>query len=299
MLAARSRAEDGNRTQEQPATESVDVLVVGGGTAGAIAAIQAARAGARTMLIEMVGQLGGTTTTGGVAYPGLFHAWCRQVIAGIGWELVHKSVQLDTGILPDFSKPPRVHHLHQIHVNGPLYAALLEEAFLEAGGRLHYYELARTVRPVETGYELELTGRESGRRVVCKQLVDCTGDANLIGKLGLPRRREKNTQPGTMMFELGDCDVTKLDADLIEQRYREALRDKKLLPGDVANPKTRFVDFLRGRGPNAQHVLGADGSTSAGKTRANIAGRQSVLRLLRFARSLPGCEKIRLLRMQT
>jgi len=298
-LAAQSRADDGVRATEQQAGDSVDVLVVGGGTAGAIAAIQAARAGAKTMLVEMNGQLGGTTTTGGVAYPGLFHAWGRQVIAGIGWELVHKAVQLDTGILPDFSTPPPRHSMHQVRVNGPLYAAILEEAFLAAGGRLHYYEMTRAVRAIGNGYELELVGKESEHRVVCRQLIDCTGDANLVGKLGLRRLREKTVQPGTMMFELGDYDVAKLDADVIELNYRTALRDKQLLPGDVANPKARFVDFLRSRGSNAQHVLGVDGSTSAGKTQANIAGRQSVLRLLRFVRSLPGCEKARLIRMQT
>jgi len=48
----------------------VDVLVVGGGTAGVIAAIQAARAGAKTLVVERGLQLGGTTTTGGVAWPG-------------------------------------------------------------------------------------------------------------------------------------------------------------------------------------------------------------------------------------
>jgi len=42
-----------------------DILVVGGGTAGTVAAIQAGRAGAETVLIESGSQLGGTTTTGG------------------------------------------------------------------------------------------------------------------------------------------------------------------------------------------------------------------------------------------
>mgnify|MGYP000988993350 CR=1 FL=1 len=43
--------------------EDVDVLVVGGGTAGTVAAIQSARAGARTTLVEMGPQLGGAITT--------------------------------------------------------------------------------------------------------------------------------------------------------------------------------------------------------------------------------------------
>ena len=64
-------------------TTEADVLVVGGGTAGTIAAIQAARAGAKTLIVERGPQLGGTATTGGVSFPGLFDAWGKQIIAGI------------------------------------------------------------------------------------------------------------------------------------------------------------------------------------------------------------------------
>ena len=74
-----------------------DVLVIGGGTSGVIAAIQAGRAGCSTMLVESGSQLGGTITTGGVAFPGLFHAWGRQVISGIGWELVVETVNQGKG----------------------------------------------------------------------------------------------------------------------------------------------------------------------------------------------------------
>ena len=98
---------------------SADVLVIGGGTAGTIAAIQAGRLGARTILVESGSQLGGTTTTGGVDFPGLFHAWGKQVIAGIGWELVVEAVKLNSGDLPDFAKPTgRQHWRHQVRLCG-------------------------------------------------------------------------------------------------------------------------------------------------------------------------------------
>ena len=77
-------------------------------------------------------------------------------------------------------------------------------------------------------------------------------------------------------------------------------REGRLQPGDFWLAEDRpFIDFLRNGGTNAQHIFGADSSTSATQTQANIAGRQAVLRLLRFIRSLPGCEQVELLTMQT
>ncbi len=56
---------------------SVDVCVLGGGTAGVIAAIQASRAGASTLLVEKTGMLGGTMTHAGICKPGLFFFWSK------------------------------------------------------------------------------------------------------------------------------------------------------------------------------------------------------------------------------
>ncbi len=278
-----------------------DVLVIGGGTAGTVAAIQSGRAGARTMLVDMLGQLGGTTTVGGVSYPGLFHAWGKQVIAGIGWELVRKAVELDGGTMPDFATPPppRHHSRHQVRVNGPLYAALAEEAVLAAGVELAYYELPLAIEQTDSGWLVDLVGKGQRRRVRCRQLIDCTGGADVVGMIGLPRLREETTQPGTMIFELGNYNLADLDAKLIQQRYEEAMREGRLRPGDYAHSHGQFINFLAGKGCNAEHVFGADSSTSATKTQANITGRSSVLRLLRFIRTLPGCENARLVRMMT
>ena len=100
-LVCKASAENPPTVNDNTSILDVDVLVVGGGSAGHVAAIQAGRLGAKTVLLERNSQLGGTTTTGGVCFPGLFHAWGKQVISGIGWELVAKSVEVDGRKLQD------------------------------------------------------------------------------------------------------------------------------------------------------------------------------------------------------
>ncbi len=184
-------------------TNEVDVLVVGGGTAGTIAAIQAGRAGAKTLLVERGTQLGGTTTTGGVAFPGLFDAWGKQIIAGIGWELVKESVELDGGTLPDFSKVPARHWMNQVQVNQYLYPLLAEEKCDQTGVQIAYYESPQVITRTDTGWLVECAGFGTRRRVLCRQIVDCTGGAEAVGLLNLPRLREEETQPGSILFRLG------------------------------------------------------------------------------------------------
>src|SRR5690554_3841829 len=103
-----------NIKRQIPILDHCDVAVVGGGPAGSTAAVQAARCGARTVLIEKNGILGGTTVVAAVNFPGLFHAWGNQVIKGIGWELIERTVVRGGAELPDFQTIPRKHWTHQI-----------------------------------------------------------------------------------------------------------------------------------------------------------------------------------------
>ena len=112
--------------------QEYDVIVPGGGTSGVIAAIQAGRAGAKTLLVDKNGMLGGTTTVAGVNFPGLFHAWGHQVIGGIGWELVTKAVSEVSGVLPDFTDFRRPHPKLHILVDIAILAALMDEAVIAA-----------------------------------------------------------------------------------------------------------------------------------------------------------------------
>lgn len=69
---------------------SYDVVVCGGGPAGFIAAIAAARQGAKTALIEHYGFLGGMATTGYVTPISVFAFNGDLVIGGIPWEFIKR-----------------------------------------------------------------------------------------------------------------------------------------------------------------------------------------------------------------
>jgi len=239
----------------------VDVLVVGGGAAGTIAAIQSGRAGAKTLLLERHSQLGGTTTTAGVSFPGLFDAWGKQIIAGIGWELVRESVALDGGTLPDFSKVPDHHWKNQVRVNQFLYALLAEEKCEQAGVQIACYESPQAVTQTATGWQVDCAGFGTQRRVLCKQIIDCTGGAEVVAMLNLPRLRGDQTQPGSMLFKL----------------------DQANNPGRPNGPGSGLLDSV--------YVHGADSSNSRTVTAANLVGRKEVLQKVRK-------EKRRLMHLQ-
>jgi len=228
-----------------------EVLVVGGGVAGTIAAIQSARAGAKTVLIERGAQLGGTATTGGVAFPGLFDAWGQQIIAGIGWELVRESVELDGGTLPDFSRVPSRHWMNQVRINPFLYALLAEEKSEQSGVQIATYESPQAITQTATGWQVDCAGFGTRRRVQCSQIVDCTGGGEVVGMLNLPRLRGEQTQPGSMLFKL----------------------DTAHNPGRPNGPGSGLLDSL--------YVHGADSSNSRTVTSANLKGRKAVLEKVR------------------
>ncbi len=237
-------ADEKENHEPELATE-VDVLVVGGGTAGTIAAIQAGRAGASTLILERNSQLGGTMTTGGVAFPGLFDAWGKQIIAGIGWELVKESVELDGGKFPDFAKVPQRHWQNQIYVNQFLYAILAEEKCEAVGVQIAYYEFPQSIAETPDGWQVDCVGFGTRRRVLCKQIIDCSGGAEVVGMLGFPRLREEERQPGSMLFKIGGGHL----------------------------PGREQVHRL--------YVHGADSTNSRTATLANVTGRRSVLAKVR------------------
>ena len=297
MIPVLGKASDlDSRSLKNISSVETDILVVGGGTAGVIAAIQASRAGCSTILVENGSQLGGTITTGGVAFPGLFYAWGKQVIGGIGWEIITEATILNDDKLPDFSIPyGQDHWKHQIRLNGYLYALLAEEKCLKAGVHIRYYETPVDVQFKGNNWEVDTIGKGTHTKITCNQLIDCTGNAALTSLAGFNVMREEETQPGSLMFRIGGYDFGSLDLEMIRSRYNEEVKKGRLKEEDFRN---NIEHLLRSAGDNAMHVAGADSTTSESNTISNINGRNSLLTTLRFLRELPGCGKIRLLSMQ-
>ncbi|MGC1380402.1 MAG: FAD-dependent oxidoreductase, partial [Candidatus Baltobacteraceae bacterium] len=122
-----------------------DVLVVGGGNAGCAAALAAARHGARTLLVERYGFLGGTATAAMVGPWMTFHSERERIVGGIAQEMVERLMRAggSPGHLPDTSD-----YVATITPFDPeVHKALLFEMMLEAGVKmlLHAYFLDATL----------------------------------------------------------------------------------------------------------------------------------------------------------
>lgn len=269
--------------------ERTDVVVVGGGTAGVIAALQAAREGAETTIIEKNGKLGGTITAGSVPAPAYFYSRNRQIIKGIGWELIEKNKELDSIPLPDFMTPNPLRPSYHVHLNPHIYALIAEEECHKCNVKIHYHEIATDIDEHNGKWILTTTGKNVRRIIHAKEVIDCSGDADIVGMLGLERRIGETRQPGTLMFKFSGYDINSLDKIQIENEYQQALKDGKIKKCDYCFKERPFFDFLRARGFNLQHILNASSATSAELSEADIQAHQSLLRLLRFIRTLPGC----------
>ncbi len=282
----------GVRAAELPPV-TCDVVVVGGGSAGICAAVASGRAGAKTVLVESAAQVGGNTTTGGVNFPGLFHAWGRQVIAGVGWDLVTNTVGVAGGTLPDFSQPTGTSHWkHQVTVNIPLFVALAEEMLNKAGVTIQYHAAPMTIEKTSAGWRVVTAAAGDTRVIACKQLVDCTGNGAVAGLLGLERLQEKERQPGSFAYTLRpNADLKKLDAKDLQARFVEAVK-----AGVVQRSDCRWgvMQFLAGGGNVGNYVEGADTSTADARTDTNLRGRASMLRMFRWLKTVPGLEKAEL-----
>ena len=313
--------------------ERVDVVVVGAGTAGTIAAIAASRTGAKTLLVEQYGQIGGMTSAG-MTYLGFLDGEGRQAVRGIAQELFDRLIPLHSAT-PHIADPLRG---SVTQADPEMLRHVLLEMLAEHEVQLLLHAFLADVlldRGILQGIVVETKG---GRQIIpAKIAVDTTGDADVAARAGAPfelgRPEDGRTQPVSRIFRMGNVHLDKVYAYLREHPEEFILPEGWTAPGG-----TKYdVDYLEetpgtsillqhvvqeaqkaGKanlpknvisiytppyrsGPaevalNATRVHGIDATDPDQLTRAELETEKQVMEVFRFLKgNIPGFEDSRLL----
>lgn len=188
--------------KEIPVVGSYDVVVAGGGPAGFIAAIAAAREGASVALIERYGFLGGMATAGFVAPLSVFTYNGEKVIGGIPWEFIERLVQMHGGLV---EKP-----LGNVAFDPELYKLCVQRVVLDAGVELYLHSYLSGVE-VSGGRLMSavIENKNGSEAIEGKVFIDATGDADLAFLSGVPMQEQsgEKLQPASTYFVLSGVDT--------------------------------------------------------------------------------------------
>jgi hypothetical protein len=181
---------------EEPAKKlpirKFDVVVAGAGTGGVVAAIAAARQGAKTAIIEVKGYPGGTATEGGTALHSFYNLWKafpgvkkRQVVKGIPQELIDRLMAV--GGCSGHAEMSRGYNYDSVCtcIDTELYKLITFEMLVQAG--VHVFVNTMLVGAVMDGSRVRgaIVESRSGREVFYgKCFVDCTAYGDLSACAG-------------------------------------------------------------------------------------------------------------------
>jgi 2-polyprenyl-6-methoxyphenol hydroxylase-like FAD-dependent oxidoreductase len=189
-----------------------DVIVVGAGSAGVAAAVSAAEEGARTLLLEASGAVGGTLAWQLLEHSAGFHdVRGNQVIAGFGERLVRQ--MRENGSSPGHVRDDVGYTATRTPVSH-VELALTEAVMLGKAG-VHLWLSAPVVATERAGNRIValFTETPSGRHEVRpKMVVDTSGDAVVARQAGasLHTDARDSGQPASLTFKLGGVDFAEL-----------------------------------------------------------------------------------------
>lgn len=202
-----------------------DVVVAGGGAGGVGAALGAARAGARVLLIEKYGFLGGAATNSQVlAYCGFFQQGPEPIKAVEGAADLVLDALRDLGLTCDpFCSPTTSNWIILLEPESVKLALDRVLAAHKVDVLLHT-RVAAVTRTADRIQSVTLAGMDGRSRVTAEAFVDATGDANLSLVAGVPCRTgnaEGKLQAISAPIRVGGRDKSvPIDREAIKAAFR-------------------------------------------------------------------------------
>lgn len=264
-----------------------DVIVAGGGPSGIAAAIAASRQGARTLLIERYGFLGGAATAM-MVNPWMSY-WADsktgdqvQVIFGVLQELIEGMTK----------RGAYGHPKEKTAFDPETLKVVAEELCIGAGVQLLYHSFLGGVQVDEATREITsvtVANKAGMTTFKAKFYVDATGDADLSALAGAVVEKGRSVdslmQPMTLSFRMAGVDIERMpDKNIINEAFRQAKAR-----GEINCPREDILWFHTTQ-PNVLHfnstrVILKDGTNPWELTQAEIEGRRQVHELVRFLKT--------------
>ncbi len=279
-----------------------DVVVVGGGPAGLMAAAAAGRTGYSVLLLERYGFLGGAGTAGGLSTFCGLHAKVygehRRVIHGLADELLDRLAKLDGLSRPHLTINDGI-QAQAFDIS--CYKIAADELVTGSGARLLFHTLAvGVVLTADDTIDAVLIESKSGRAAVRGRIfVDATGDGDIAAWAGAPFEKS----PGlhgmlypSLMFRINGVDVAaageapwrtveRLMADA-ERAGTHSFPRKKPIVRPQRNPLEWRANLTQLSNPDGSAI---DGTDIDQLTRGELQGRQQALDAFTFIRdNTPG-----------
>ncbi len=274
-----------------------DVIIIGGGPSGVCAAIESARAGKKTLLVEAYGMLGGMATTSLVSP--FMTVYDRDgdelTVGGIFREIIDRLKEYSAVIPPEETDSPSLHtsfiekyHRHVTPFLSFYLQIVLDDMVRESGAQiLLYTRFADCICEGGKIKNLILCALEGLISVSADIFIDCSGNADVAAAAGVPTYNgEEEThipQPGTLMFEVGGVD---------QKAYEEYGQRPP-------RPVKAYRTPVEGRySVNHFRVFDVDATNSASMTEGHISARRQVLDALKVLREeTPGFENAEILQV--
>jgi len=253
-----------------------DVLVVGGGSAGVIAAISAARAGADVTLVERYGCFGGLWTGGLVLLVIATHAKVggkmTKCVRGIGDEMLERLVKIPGGIInqgPGKSNPTS---------DPEATKYVMAEMVCDAG--VHVVLHSWVTNAIMDGKSESIRGvilesKSGPLAITAKVVIDASGDGDVFAAAGAEHVR--HTHRIGLVHRLGNVD--RID----RAKARKAGRRVPRLGAATPIPGVTWVNM---QGP------AADCLDVESLSRIEVDNRRAIFKRIADIRKIPGCEKV-------